>query len=70
MRPIGWSKRSVQLECGSCGAHMRLQFLPYLTALKAGVPLRCSECGAEEVAEDRRRVAAAGTAERRVAVPT
>jgi hypothetical protein len=54
MRPIGWSKRSVQLECGTCGAHTRLQFIPYLTALKAGVPLQCRECGAEEVPQDRR----------------
>ena len=66
MRPIGWSKRSVQLQCESCGSHTRLELLPYLTALESGVPIACRECGAQAVPDDRRTVAAAPTVERRV----
>ena len=69
MRPIGWSKRSVQLQCESCGSHMRVALLPYLSAMDSGVPVACHECGAEAVPEDRRTVADAPTAERRVVVP-
>jgi hypothetical protein len=69
MKPVGWSKRSVQLECERCGAHKRMEFLPYLSAVKAGTPVPCRECGTEEVPADRRRAAAAPTVERRVALP-
>jgi hypothetical protein len=48
---------------------MRVALLPYLSAMDSGVPVACHECGAEAVPEDRRTVADAPTAERRVVVP-
>jgi hypothetical protein len=68
MKPIGWTKRSVQLECDSCGAHTRLELLPYLSAVRHGIPLQCWGCGEQEIPGDRRRAEAAPTAERRVMV--
>jgi ribosomal protein L33 len=68
MRPLGWSKRSVQLECESCGAHQRLEFLPYLSAVKRTIPLECSSCGVRSVPKDRRRERAATTVERRAVI--
>ena len=68
MRPIGWSKRSVHLECEACGSHARLELLPFLTVLSERRPLRCPGCGAVEVPEDRRQAAVAPTVERRVPV--
>lgn len=66
MRAIAWSKRSVQLQCETCGAHTRLRLLPYLRAVESGVALACRECGAEAVPEERRSVSDAPTVERRV----
>lgn len=70
MRPVGWSKRSVQLECDLCGSHKRLELWPYLVALKERSPLRCEGCGAERVPVDRRQSTTGHTVERRVAVST
>ena len=69
MRPVGWSKRSVQLECESCGAHNRVEFLPYLSAVEAGAPLECGSCGARAIPRDRRSEPVAPSVERRVAIP-
>jgi len=66
MRPIGWSRRSVQLQCESCGSHTRVELLPYLSAMESGAPMPCRDCGAEAVPQDRRALAAAPTVERRV----
>jgi hypothetical protein len=68
MKPIGWSKRSVHLQCDGCGAHTRVELWPYLLAVENGAPVRCSGCGVEEVPEDRRTVDTSRTVERRVAV--
>jgi hypothetical protein len=70
MQPIGWSKRSVQLQCDICGSHTRLELLPYLSALKRGIPLQCPGCGARAGPRHRRQDAAARTAKRRVVIQT
>lgn len=59
MKPIGWTKRRVQLECEHCSARTKVEWLSYISALESGVPLGCRECGAEEVLGDRRQAVAA-----------
>lgn len=68
MRPIGWSKRSVQLECEDCGSRTRIELLPYLSRLESEVPVACRECDAAAVPKNRWPVGAAPTVERRVAL--
>ena len=70
MKPIGWTKRRVQLRCESCGARCRVEWLPYISALESGVPLRCRECGAVEVPLDRRAAVTAVAIECRTAART
>src|SRR5436190_19872824 len=70
MKPIGWTKRRVQLECEHCSARTKVEWLSYVSALESGVPLGCRECGAEEVPRDRRQAVAAVVNERRAVVRT
>jgi len=56
MRPIGWAKDRVRLECGECGALNDLEWSRYLTALDAGLTHRCTGCGNEQEVKDRRRL--------------
>jgi DNA-directed RNA polymerase subunit RPC12/RpoP len=56
MKPVGWSKRSVQLECESCGSHMRLALLPYLATAKNGRQIACETCGVQSAPTVARRV--------------
>ena len=70
MKPVGWTKRRVQLECGHCGARTKVEWLPYVSALESGVPLQCRECGAEGGPSDRRQTVTAVAVDRRAAVRT
>jgi hypothetical protein len=65
MKPIGWTKRRVQLECAGCGARQKVEWLPYISALESDIALPCPECGTEEHVEDRRRHDSTVSVERR-----
>jgi hypothetical protein len=67
MKPIGWTKRRVQLECQQCGARTKVEWLPYISALESGVPLPCRGCGVEAAVQDRRQAVTAVAVERRLA---
>jgi len=67
MRPTGWTKRRVQLECQHCNARTKVEWLPYISALESDVALPCPECGTEEYVEDRRQIEASVPVERRAA---
>jgi hypothetical protein len=67
MTPVGWTKRSVRLQCGSCGSRMNVEWLPYISALESGVPMQCRECGVEGIPGDRRQTVAPVSEERRLA---
>ena len=41
MKPIGWTKRRVQLECEHREARTKVEWLSYISALESGVPLQC-----------------------------
>ena len=70
MKPIGWTRRRVQLQCERCGARTKVEWLPYISALESGVPMRCRECGAEDVPRDRRQTVMPVAVERRAAART
>jgi hypothetical protein len=55
MKPIGWTKRRVQLECAHCHARLKVEWLPYISALESEIALPCPECGTEEFVQDRRQ---------------
>jgi hypothetical protein len=55
MKPIGWTRMRVQLECRHCHTRTKMEWLPYISALESEIAMPCPGCGAVECVEDRRQ---------------